>query len=80
MEIEKAYEVLREYYSQTELDSLYRNKKFDGSESDTIKKHEYNANLLAKKARETKDEEKRQELWSAENTFLNLARKESYNR
>ena len=41
MEIEKAYEVLYEYFSKGELQNMYREKGFDGSETDTIRKHKY---------------------------------------
>ena len=33
---------------------MYRNKKYDGSETDTIRQHEYNAELLMKISEITK--------------------------
>ena len=44
---------------------MYRNKKYDGSETDTIRQHEYNAELLMKKVIETNNEEERTKLRSA---------------
>ena len=49
MDISEACEVLRKYYNQTEVDYFYRKKGFDGSEYDTNRKLEYNAELLRKK-------------------------------
>ena len=43
MEIERAYEVLEQNYTKNELENLYRTKKFDNSETDTIRKHKYKA-------------------------------------
>ena len=59
---------------------MYRNKKYDGSEKDTIRQHEYNAELLMKKVIETNNEEERTKLRSATATFKNLAMGEWCNR
>ena len=63
-----------------EREYLYRNKKYDGSETDTIRQHEYNAELLMKKVIETNNEEERTKLRSAAATFKNLAMGEWCNR
>lgn len=76
MEIEEAFAVLREYYTDNEREYLYRNKKYDRSETDTIRQHEYNAELLMKKVIETNNEEERTKLRSAAETFKNLAMEE----
>ena len=55
-------------------------KQYDGSETDTIRQHEYNAELLMKKVIETNNEEERTKLRSAAATFKNLAMGEWCNR
>lgn len=79
MEIEKAYEVLYEYFSKRELQNMYREKGFDGSETDTIRKHKYNEELLNEKARSVNDEEEQKKLRWAASAFRNLVEKEHYN-
>ena len=74
MEIERAYEVLEQNYTKNELGNLYRTKKFDNSETDTIRKHKYNGELLRGKASNV------QELLDAANCFEELARTEERNR
>lgn len=80
MDIMKAFALLNEYYPKRELENIYRNKKFDGSESDTIEKHKYNAELLREKAEEIHDEEKKQDLWEAARAFVDLAQEEWCNK
>ena len=50
MDIIKANEVLNRYFSKRDLVNIYRAKGFDGSETDTIRKHKYNGELLIKEA------------------------------
>ena len=57
MNIEEAWEILHEYYSEEYLKSLYVQKKFDGSETDIIREHAYNAKLLSEKAAKSKDQD-----------------------
>ena len=80
MEIERAYEVLEQNYTKNELENLYRTKKFDNSETDTIRKHKYNGELLRGKASNVQDDDKKQELLDAANCFEELARTEERNR
>ena len=59
MDITEAYGVLQKYYSQTNLQAFYAKKKFDGSETDSYKKLNYNAELLRDVARQKPDGEER---------------------
>lgn len=74
MDISEACEVLQKYYNQTELDYFYRKKGLAGSEYDTNRKLEYNAELLRKKAMAVSDSNERVRLYAAANEFERIAR------
>ena len=74
MDITEAWEVLHKYYSKNDLESMYRRKKFDGSETDTNKKWEYNADLLMEKASSISDTEERRKLYAAADEFKRVVR------
>ena len=74
MDILDAWDVLHKYYPKTDLDSLYRRKKFDGSETDTNRKWGYNAELLREKAMRTRDLEEQSRLYAAAKAFERIAR------
>ena len=80
MEILDAYKVLDEYYPQNVLKDLYRTKKYDNSETDTIKKHLYHAELLRGEAKKSHDKEKQSRLNEAADAFEKLYHKEFLNR
>ncbi len=80
MDIIKANEVLSRYYSQNDLNSIYRTEGFGGSETDTIRKHRFNGELLTKEARSEKDDVKKKELYDAAKAFEELAKKEEWHR
>lgn len=72
MEIEEAIQVFNKYYTKEEFGDMCKMKKFDGSETDTIKKHQFRAELLQKKAREVKDDDERKVLYQAADCYNNL--------
>lgn len=76
MDVKDAYVVLEECYPHNILQQLYRLKKFDGSETDTIEKHRYHARLLSKRAFEESDPAKKERLHAAADVFEKLYRKE----
>ena len=78
MEITEAYEILEKYYNKEKLEDMYRSKGYDSSETDTIKKHEYNAKLLRDKERELNKEQRR--LSEAAQVFEDLSNNEWCNR
>lgn len=81
MEILEAYKILHEYYPENTLESLYREKKFDNSETDTIKKHEFHASLLGEKAFSIKHDAKEQKrLREAATAFRKLYNEERWRR
>lgn len=81
MEILEAYKILHEYYPENTLESLYREKKFDNSETDTIKKHEFHASLLGEKAFNIKHDAKEQKrLREAATAFRKLYNEERWRR
>ncbi len=77
MEILEAYEILHEYYPENTLENLYRGEKLDNSGTDTIKKHEFHANLLGEKASNIKHDAKEQKrLREAATAFRKLYNEE----
>lgn len=81
MDISDAYKVLNECYSKYDLRNLYREKGLDNSETDTIRKHLYHAQLLRDCAKNFYNNvEKRNRLDKAADTFQELYYKESCNR
>ena len=79
MDIKSAYDILYRYFTKTELRGLYRKKDFDASESDTIRKHEYNAELLNELYFRIEDESEKENIASAAKVFRNLADEEWVN-
>ena len=79
MDIKSAYDILYRYFTETELKGLYRKKGFDASESDTIRKHEYNAELLNELYFRIEDESEKENIASAAKVFRNLADEEWVN-
>lgn len=79
MDIKSAYDILYRYFTKTELRGLYRKKGFDASESDTIRKHEYNAELLNELYFRIEDESEKENIASAAKVFRNLAAEEWVN-
>lgn len=79
MDITKAYEILNRYYPKNQLQMLCQNKKFDGSETDSIRKLHYYAELLKQEAHKMKDDGK-VDLYSAAEVFESLAVEQEYNR
>jgi len=59
MDITEAYEVLDKYFPRWKLQQLYQHKKFDGSGTDTVKKHRFHGELLCQEARKIKDEDEK---------------------
>ena len=79
MDIKSAYDILYRYFTKIELRGLYRKKGFDASESDTIRKHEYNAELLNELYFRIEDESEKENIASAAKVFRNLADEEWVN-
>lgn len=79
MDIKSAYDILYRYFTKTELRGLYRKKGFDASESDTIRKHEYNAELLNELYFRIEDESEKENIASTAKVFRNLADEEWVN-
>lgn len=79
MDIKSAYDILYRYFTKTELRGLYRKKGFDASESDTIRKHEYNAELLNELYFRIEDESEKENIASAAKVFRDLADEEWVN-
>lgn len=79
MDIKSAYDILYRYFTKTELRGLYRKKGFDASESDTIRKDEYNAELLNELYFRIEDESEKENIASAAKVFRNLADEEWVN-
>ena len=79
MDITEAYNILHKYYSKEDLRWMYNRKKFDGSEYDSYKKLDYNAELLREKAMRLPDKEEykeeRQRCYDAARVFEMEARK-----
>ena len=71
MDILIAWSVLHEFYSDSVLEQLYKQKKYDGA--DGIKKFSYNAELLEDLARKERNTEKRDRLYAAANAFRKQA-------
>ena len=80
MDIEKAYKILGQYYSDQELKIIRNEQRFDGSETDTIRMHKHIVKLLREKASEVKDDSKAKELIDASKCFAKLAEMEWCNR
>lgn len=79
MDITTAYEILHRYYSKDKLDNIYKTNRFDSSESDTIKKHRLNSELLLKLSDQIIDEKEIKDLIAASDTFENLSNTEFWN-
>ena len=80
MDISDAYKVLNECYSKYDLRNLYREKGLDNSETDTIRKHLYHAQLLRDYAKKfCNNEVKQKRLYEATGVFEELYSKESCN-
>ena len=69
MDIKEAYEVLNRYYPRDVLQKLYRKKKFDGSETDSIRELEYNAELLRDKCLSATNDGEKNRLCEAADAF-----------
>lgn len=80
MDIERANEILNQYYSNERLREIRRAKGFDASETDTIRMHEYIAELLRKEASSTNDDEEAKNLIDAARCFEELAKTEWRNK
>lgn len=78
MDILEAYDILHKYFSEDDLRTIYRIQNFDSSESDSIRKNEYNAKLLMDKECHTVDKKEKEKLRLAARAFLNLANEENY--
>lgn len=79
MDITEAYNLLYKYYSYEKLNTLYKKKGFEGSETDTINKYKYNAELLRNVLPKGNNDENRSISLAAE-LFDNLYEKEKWNR
>ena len=80
MDIKEAYEVLEKYYPNDVLRTMYRKKKFDGSETDSIQKLGYNAELLMEKWASATSEEERHRISAAAEVFRNHRQKAHWQR
>lgn len=78
MDITEAYEVLEKYFPTWKLQQLYRQKKFDSSGTDTVKKHRFHGELLSQEARKIKDEDEKNRVNAAANAFEELYNRERY--
>ena len=78
MDITEAYEVLDKYFPRWKLQQLYQHKKFDGSGTDTVKKHRFHGELLCQEARKIKDEDEKNRVYAAAKAFENLYNEERY--
>ena len=75
MNITEAYEVLHKHYPEYNLQYKYMNKNLDGSESDSYKKLDYNAELLRKIAMKEFDKKEQKKCYDAADVFESEARK-----
>lgn len=78
MDILEAYDILYKYFSEDDLRTIYRIQNFDSSESDSIRKNEYNAKLLMDKERCIVDKKEKEKLRLASRVFFDLSNEEKY--
>ena len=78
MDILEAYDILHKYFSEDDLRTIYRIQNFDSSESDSIRKNEYNAKLLKDKECCIIDKKEKEKLRLASRVFLDLSNEEKY--
>lgn len=76
MDITEAYEVLDKYFPRWKLQQLYQHKKFDGSGTDTVKKHRFHGELLSQEAIKIKDEDEKNRVYAAAKAFEKLYNEE----
>lgn len=80
MNITEAYNILHKIYNNSDLQLLYREKGFDNSESDTIRKHLFHAKLLKDKAVMPLYMAEQEQLLQAAKVFEELYEEENYKR
>ena len=78
MDISEAYEILHKYFPKPILQGLYRQKKFDGSGTDTVKKHKYHGELLNREARNIKNADEQSKVYAAAKEFEKLYDEEQH--